>query len=106
MEGGDLVWRVATSCVQMYKAGQTCTTASTELCCTTEDKDVFGNVWSLRGETPSNKADAVLSANSTEVASFLAQGYKEQCNPVPGPTVFCTDTSIQDGRDGYVEVAL
>ncbi len=43
MEGGDLMWRVATSCVQMYKAGLQCDgSASTadELCCTTADKEV------------------------------------------------------------------
>ena len=40
VEGGDTVWKVATSCVNMYKASRKCgdADASTELCCTTEDK--------------------------------------------------------------------
>jgi len=49
-ESGDRIWRVTSSCVQLYKAGRSCgdADASQELCCTTEDKEIFGNIWSLR----------------------------------------------------------
>ena len=42
VEAGDKVWRVASSCVAMYKSGRKCsdTSAAHELCCTTADKQV------------------------------------------------------------------
>ena len=55
-ESGDRVWRVATSCVQLYKAGRSCgdADASQEPCCITEDKEFFGNIWSLRSPNPNS----------------------------------------------------
>ena len=45
---GDAVWRVASSCVQLYKQGRDCSQNASAPCCTTEDKLVWNNVWSLR----------------------------------------------------------
>ena len=136
-----------------------------EPCCTTNDKLVYGNAWSLRrpANSGSGVVDAVVSTNWTEAQQFISEGYvrsvcsatsvlvvsggrRDQtcvvfffvstrsassswglakdamcdfvcvvagkmiwcqryvqvCNPVPGPTVFCVDTNIADGRDGYV----
>jgi hypothetical protein len=45
------VWRVAASCVSLYKAGLTCTStpaAAASPCCTTDDKLVWNNAWSMR----------------------------------------------------------
>ena len=90
----------------MYKAGQKCpkspALATNVSCCSTADKQVFANVWSLVKPHGGVSLDAVLTSNATEKASFVAQGYVEVCNAVPGPTVFCVDTTIQDGRNGCV----
>lgn len=114
VEAGDRIWQVASSCVQMYKAGQKCpqspALAAAVPCCSTADKQVFANVWSLvkpQGQGQGGGgggafSDAILTSNATEKTSLIAQGYVEVCNPVPGPTVFCVDTSIQDGRNGCV----
>ncbi len=70
---------------------------------------VFANAWSLRGTVSVAAAagggtvvDAVVSSNRSEVDVLLQQGYSEVCNPVPGPTVFCVDSGMADGRAGYV----
>jgi len=99
VEGGDKVWRTATSCVRMYKAGRRCsaTDAASELCCTTADKEVFANVWSLSTQDGN---DSLLSNSHTEVKALLNQGWAEHCNPVSGPTVFCVNVSLLDGREG------
>ena len=39
--------QVAASCVTLYKEGGTCDTNATATCCTTDDKLVYANVWSL-----------------------------------------------------------
>ena len=70
-----------------------------ELCCTTADKEVFANVYSLRS-VDGAADDAMLSSNHSEFASLLASGFVEVCNPINGPTAFCTNTSMADGRDG------
>ena len=46
----------------MYKAGRRCSDAdaAAELCCTTEDKEVFANVWSLRS---TDGLDSMLSSD-------------------------------------------
>ena len=101
VEGGDRVWRVATSCVRMYKAGRKCTDpdAAAELCCTTVDKQIFANVWSFSRDDGS---DYTWTSNRSEAASLAANrtGWKENCNPVPGSAVFCTDTELTDARQG------
>jgi len=102
VEGGDRVWQVAVSCVNMYKNGQRCNDSAATAaspCCTTEDKEVFANVWSLRSNATN---DALLSANQTEVHQLEQSGYQQVCNPIDGPTVFCVDSSMEDGRDGLV----
>jgi len=98
-EGGDRTWRVATSCVQMYKAGRKCSDAgaAAELCCTTADKAVFANTYSLRSAAG---GDALLTSNRTELEALVAAGWTQVCNPVTGPTAFCVDGKITDGRDG------
>jgi len=103
VEGGDKVWRTATSCVQMYKAGRSCSdpeAATTELCCTTADKKVFGNIWSLRSPGSGGAVNSLVTKEITELTALQKQGWTEQCNPVPGPTIFCVNTSIIDGREG------
>ena len=107
VEGGDRLWRVVSSCVKMYKAGKACGDVGTaaELCCTTADKEVFANVYSLRsvdGTAADGAADdAMLSSNHSEFASLLASGkFVEVCNPINGSTAFCTNTSMADTRDG------
>lgn len=83
-----------------YKNKRACTDAdaASELCCTTTDKQVFSNVWSFRR---SDGSDNMLSSNRTEVEQIReSKGWREVCNPVSGPTVFCHDGSMQDGRQG------
>ena len=104
VEAGDRMLRVTTSCVSMYKAGRTCEddsdlAAQSELCCTTADKEVFANVWSFQ---KSDGSDSMLTSNQTEADELYSKGsgWKQQCNPVSGPTVFCVDSSLLDSREG------
>lgn len=98
VEGGSMVWNVAASCVQMYKAGQTCADAPTAPCCTTDDKLVFGNIWSLAS---TNGTDYLLTPYLEERTALVKSGaWREQCSPIPNPTAFCVDTSDPDGRAG------
>merc|ERR1719201_2788310 len=62
-EAGDTIWQVASSCVQLYKANKTCADAPTVPCCTTSDKAVFANVWSL---TAPNGVDNLATTNRAE----------------------------------------
>lgn len=87
--------------IHRYKAGKTCEDPhmDSELCCTTEDKEVYANVWSLRSHGPTG-SDSMLTSNSTEFAQLKSAGWIEQCNPIIGPTVFCVNVSLEDGRAG------
>eukprot|EP01043_Picozoa_sp_COSAG02_P062774 COSAG02_NODE_8745_length_2457_cov_1.449109_1_plen_164_part_10 len=100
-EAGERLWQVVTSCVAMYKEGRNCSQhdGPAELCCKTADTEVFANVWSFWREDGN---DAILTSNRTE-AALLKSGagdggssrvWVEQCNAVPCPTVFCTNTSV------------
>ena len=102
-------------------------TGEEELCCSTADKEVFGNVWSLRKKTSSDSSDssssdsdsgddsrssstteavavpggALLTQDEKEARSLLGSGgWEERCNPISGPTVFCVDLALLDARDG------
>lgn len=97
MEGGSRVWEVATSCVQLYKAGATCLTRPKAACCTTTDKQVYANIWSL---VAPGQTDYLLTNSVDERSVLVAQGWRELCNPAAGPTVFCVDTGLVDGRPG------
>ncbi|EDQ91439.1 uncharacterized protein MONBRDRAFT_36118 [Monosiga brevicollis MX1] len=99
VEGGDTVYRVASACVALYKAGLNCTAAPTDLCCTRADKEVFANVWSL-SHASGNVYDTVLTTNAAEVSALETDGWAENCSPISGPSVFCVDTSLTDGRNG------
>ena len=102
VEGGDRVWRVATSCVRMYKAGRKCADAdaASELCCTTADKQVFANAWSF--SRVGGAGGSTWTTNHSEAAALKANrtAWTENCNPVPGSAVFCTNTSLVDAREG------
>eukprot|EP00947_MAST-08B_sp_MAST-8B-sp1_P001965 g1965.t1 len=102
VEGGSRIWEVASACVQLYKAGKTCASSSSSSspCCTTDDKLVYGNAWSL---TNAAAGDALVTASRAERDALLkAAGgaWKEVCNPIAGPTVFCVDGSMKGGRNG------
>eukprot|EP00038_Savillea_parva_P001715 m.106713 g.106713 ORF g.106713 m.106713 type:complete len:887 (-) comp10599_c0_seq4:193-2853(-) len=50
VEAGNTTWRVAASCVQLYKAGQTCTSspeAAASPCCDRTATEIWNNAWSL-----------------------------------------------------------
>lgn len=99
-EGGDRIWQVTTSCVQMYKAGKKCEDSNitaAELCCTATDKEIFSNVWSLYAP---KTEDFMLVVNDSDIKTLLNQGYEQVCNPIQGPTVFCVDTTMMDARAG------
>lgn len=95
VEGGSRVWDVAASCVQAYKAKLTCNDPSLKSspCCSTEDKFIWNNVWSLQ-----TGSDRVLTTNSQERAKLTGQGWQEVCAATVGASVFCHGGS--DGRDG------
>lgn len=95
VEAGDRIWNMAKSCVQMYKAGQTCADLPAEACCTRADTEVFANIWSL-----SKPNESLLTNSAAEVAVLTSEGWIQRCNPIPGPSVFCVNTSLEDGRQG------
>ena len=58
------------------------------------------NAWSL---SSSAAGDALVTSSRAERGALLKAaggGWKEACNPIPGPSVFCVDTSMKGGRDG------
>ena len=83
--------------MQLYKANKTCADAPTVPCCTTSDKAVFANVWSL---TAPNGVDNLATTNRAEKDDLVQQGWKENCSPITGPSVFCVDPQEPDGRNG------
>lgn len=96
VEGGDLMYRMTTSCVKMYKAGTTCEDNAAELCCSKEDKEIWSNVWSLKRK---NTTDHMLTTSFTEKEQLIDSGaWVENCVPWSGSTVFCKGGT--DGRDG------
>ena len=106
----------------IYVARSVLQTGEEELCCSTADKEVFGNVWSLRKKTSSSSSSsssdsgddsssstteavavegALLTQDEKEARSLLGSGgWEERCNPISGPTVFCVDLALLDARDG------
>jgi len=102
VEGGSIIWNVAKDCVQLYKAGQMCSDSNRERpCCSTKDKFVWNNVWSLIGTNTLFGKKRLLTTSASEKNTLVANGaWKEVCHSIAGPTVFCTNTTIQDGRDG------
>lgn len=83
--------------MQLYKANKTCADEPDEPCCTTADKEVFANVWSL---TAPGGVDNLATTDRTEKDDLVKEGWKENCSPIVGPSVFCVDTQEPDGRNG------
>jgi hypothetical protein len=100
VEGGSIVFDVAKSCVQMYKKGLTCESSplgASEPCCSTKEKLVWHNVWSLNSQS----GDHLLTNSVIEKETLIHGGqFTEVCHSINGPSVFCVDTSIKDGRNG------
>ena len=109
VEGGSMIYNVAKDCIHMYKQGLTCEENSAENessssiqsirpCCSTKDTKVWHNVWSLIN---SQRGDRLLTNSATEKKMLIGvHAFKEVCHSINGPSVFCVDTSIKDGRDG------
>eukprot|EP00043_Microstomoeca_roanoka_P010142 m.96594 g.96594 ORF g.96594 m.96594 type:complete len:588 (+) comp14801_c1_seq1:91-1854(+) len=95
VEGGARPYQVMRSCVTLYKAGLTCANSPASACCSTEDKEIWANIWSL-----SLGQDNLLTPNEAERDALVNQGWQEVCSPIVGPSVFCVDTSNPDGRNG------
>eukprot|EP00825_Cyclidium_porcatum_P045765 TRINITY_DN7044_c0_g2_i1.p2 TRINITY_DN7044_c0_g2~~TRINITY_DN7044_c0_g2_i1.p2 ORF type:complete len:220 (-),score=24.10 TRINITY_DN7044_c0_g2_i1:177-836(-) len=95
VEGGNFIWEMTTSCVSLYKSGQSCKDSPTSLCCLTNQTDIFSNVWSLVNR---NGDDYLLTENEVEKTQLLKEGWKEICHPFKGSTTFCVDTDMTDGR--------
>ena len=102
VEGGSVIFNVAKDCIQMYKLGLTCNSSSIQAnrpCCSTKDKKVWYNVWSLISSH--SGGDRLLTNSATEKKTLIQGGtFTEICHSISGPSVFCVNTSIQDGRDG------
>ena len=65
---------------------------------TWRDKEVWANVWPM---ARSDGRDRLLTASANEHAALVDGGaWNEVCHPISGPSVFCVNTSITDGRDG------
>jgi len=100
VEGGNRMMQVTSSCVRLYKQGLTCDKAPQEACCTMDDKDIFKSIYAI--VAPGN-ADYLLTDNPAEVNELKSMGWKETCNPFGGPTTFCVDASMTDGRStGFI----
>merc|ERR1711971_342556 len=51
LEGGRIVYDVIQSCLRLYKDGLSCEdydVSKTNLCCSTSDKEIWTNVWSVQ----------------------------------------------------------
>jgi len=97
VEVGDRIYQVTAACIQLYKQGKTCSEVPQDLCCTTDDKDVFQNVYAL--EAPGG-ADYLITFDTNEVKSLISGGWVETCNPFDGPNTFCVQSNLNDGRSG------
>lgn len=95
IEGGSRIYDVLRSCIELYKKGTTCDDNATALCCTTADKELWINVWELHSSD-----DSLLTADPDERDVLLKEGWHQTCSPIPGPSVFCVDSSNKDGRNG------
>ena len=95
VEMGDRVFTVLSACVQLYKAGETCETPgnSNSPCCTTDDKEIWNNVWSVQRVAPiaappaagagmaaAAKTDALPCPAGYQVDAILDQGDNGSCN--------------------------
>jgi hypothetical protein len=59
---------------------------------------VYANAWSL-GETHSG--DSLVTSSADERDALLRlPGWREVCHSIAGPSVFCVNASIVDGRNG------
>jgi hypothetical protein len=97
-QGGDTVWQVAASCVQLYKAGLTCATAPPGAPCCSNATAVYTPVWSL---SRVDGGDHLLTNSAYEVQVLVSSGqWVENCHPIPGPSIFCVNTGLADGRPG------
>lgn len=97
VEGGSLAWMLLASCVSLYKQGKSCADAPTAICCSTKDKDIFQNIWSLQNKQGD---DFLITESDAEKTQLVKQGWKEICHPIAGPASFCVDTGMTDGRQG------
>ena len=100
VEGGSRIWEVTVSCVQLYKQALKCSDAEAAdtACCTTSDKEVYANAWSL---ARTDGQDALITNSPMERKELLGTGnWSEICHAIAGPAVFCVDTHIADGRNG------
>lgn len=57
---------------------------------------MFGNVWSLSRAG----VGVLLTSNITERTDLVQQGWHEVCHPIVGPSDFCVNVSLYDGRRG------
>ena len=99
IEGGSRVWEVTVECIRMYKNGLTCGDEPESSCCTTGDKLVWHNAFSLKN----SKTGDNLVTNSMREKNELIDGnhsWHEVCHSIAGPSVFCVNSSIMDGRNG------
>ena len=76
----------------------TCADEPLSPCCTTHDKLIWNNAFSLHN----SKSGDFLVTNSLYEKNKLVSGkvWKEICHSIAGPTVFCVDTTLTDGRNG------
>jgi len=97
VEVGDIIYQITAACIQLYKQGKTCNEEPQNICCTTADKDIFQNIYTL--VAPGEK-DYLLTYDTNEVKTLLSEGWVETCNPFDGPSTFCVKSTIMDGRSG------
>ena len=98
VEGGSRVWEVTVACIRLYKTKLTCKDEPSSPCCTTQDKLIWNNAFSLRNP---ESGDSLVTNSPLEKKQLIAgKVWKEVCHSVPGPSVFCVNASILDGRNG------
>ena len=100
IEGGSKVWDVTVSCIQLYKQSSTCKDHPSSMCCTTDDKLIWYNAYSLINI---NNGDGLVTNSIYEKNKLINDStgsWKEVCHSINGPSVFCVDTAIKDGRNG------
>jgi len=97
VEVGDIIYRITAACVQLYKQSKNCQDEPQNLCCTMSDKDIFQNIYAL---VAPKGIDYLLTYDLNEVKVLTSRGWTQTCNPINGPSIFCVDTEMVDGRSG------
>ncbi|KAH3766162.1 hypothetical protein Pelo_2047 [Pelomyxa schiedti] len=92
LEYGYTYYNLMASCIRVFKSGSHTCSGSSEECCNTAEG--FSNIWSLHY----SQSDYLLTASEYEKNILVSEGWAEVCNHFSGSSVFCVDSSANQGQ--------